>query len=345
MDTQPKPIPDRVIQWVRTWVATFARSESETIELLAGDGSPRQFYRVHVGHQTYVVLCDPGWAFSKDYAAHQQFLTRLPIAVPRFLKEDPTAGFLAMEDLGDEILQMRLKKDPAKKMDWLQRAAALLADLHARAFPVPGSLPVASRKFDERKYGEELAFTFEHLHDKFFGLGPRAPESNARLQRYCADLERMEPEVFCHRDYHCRNLLVRQERLFLIDFQDARLGPPQYDLASLVYDAYIILSDSERTTLLEGYREKIRGTALEASVRWPTFGNDLEAVALQRVVKAAGSFASFYNRYGKDTHLPYLRPALESARRLAQAQAGKVPAYRDLFPIEAWMSALEKKGL
>lgn len=345
MDTQPKPIPDRVNQWVRTWIATFARSGSETIELLAGDGSPRQFYRVHVGPKTFVVLCDPGWAFSKDYAAHQQFLTRLPIAVPRFLKEDPASGFLAMEDLGDELLQFRLKKEPTKKMEWLQRATALLADLHARAYPVPGSLPVATRKFDERKYGEELAFTFEHLHEKFFGLAPPPTDAKARIQRFCAELERLKPEVFCHRDYHCRNLLVREERLYLIDFQDARIGPPQYDLASLVYDAYISLSDTERTALLDGYREKIRGTSLEASVRWPTFLTDLEAVGLQRVVKAAGSFASFFNRYGKDTHLPYLRPALESARKLARSQAAEVPAYRDLFPIDAWLGALEKKRL
>jgi N-acetylmuramate 1-kinase len=345
MSTQKTGIPERVTNWVRSWLSIPAGTAGPKIELLAGDGSPRQFFRVQTGRESYVVLFDPTWALSKDYAAHQQFLAAARLPVPAFPKEDPAQGFLAMEDLGDELLQFRIRAQPQRRMAWLEEATKLLGDLHLKTFPVPARLPVATRRFDAQKYGEEMAFTFEHLHEKFLGLAPVSEDQKKRVAAFCRDIETVGPEVFAHRDYHCRNILVRQTdaALFLIDFQDARLGPPHYDLASLIYDAYVEISGEERKHLIALYRDRIRGSALDRKVNWESFGPDLEAVAFQRVVKAAGSFASFFNRYGKDTHLPYLLPALTSASNLAERATGRLKPFVEAFPLAEWKRAVEKR--
>ncbi len=343
MTTQNPRIAQRVTRWITAWLSTQKGSEPATIEFLAGDGSPRQFFRVKTGPLSYVVLFDDQWAFSKDYAAHQQFLNAAHLPVPAFLKEDPEAGFLVMEDLGDELLQFRLLSDPSRRLAWLESATRLLADIHAQTFPVPGTLPAASRHFDAKKYGEEMAFTFEHLHEKYLGLPPLAANQQKTLSDFCAEIAQMKPVVFCHRDYHCRNLLVRNNRLYMIDFQDARLGPPHYDLASLLFDAYVEMTEEQRLKLYSVYRERLRGTPLDRHIHWEMFHADLEAIALQRVVKAAGSFASFFTRYGKDSHLPYLAPALASAAYLAGRSKGKLKAFAKVFPIATWQQAAEKK--
>jgi N-acetylmuramate 1-kinase len=339
MTTQPKAIPEQVSTWVRAWLS----STPSSLELLAGDGSPRQFFRVKKDQKTYVVLFDPLWAFSKDYAVHQHFLSDSKIPVPSFLKEDPAAGMLAMEDLGDELLQLRIQAEPHRRMAWLEEAARLLSALHCRTFPVPASLPVSTRRFDAKKYGEEMAFTFEHLHEKFLGFAPLSAADKERVDRFCRAIERFGPDVFCHRDYHCRNLLVRDGRLFMIDFQDARLGGPHYDLASLVFDAYVEISDADRARLYSVYKEGLKGSALDRKIDWSRFEPELEAVAFQRVVKAAGSFASFFNRYGKSTHLPYLLPALTSAERLASRMKGELAEAGEVFPLSRWKQAVEKR--
>ncbi len=343
MTTQNKTIPVRVTTWIHDWLSTQKGAENPEIVLLAGDGSPRQFFRVKTARQTYVVLFDDTWAFSKDYAVHQHFLNAAHLPVPAFLKEDPKAGFMAMEDLGDELLQFRIQAEPHRRMAWLEAATGLLGDLHAKTFPIPPTLPVATRRFDAKKYGEEMAFTFEHLHEKFLGLKPLSSADKATVTAFCESIEKLGPDVFCHRDYHCRNLLVRDRKLFMIDFQDARLGGPHYDLASLIYDAYVEICDAERKRLFDVYRARIKGTALDGRVNWEAFPADMEAVAFQRVVKAAGSFASFFNRYGKDTHLPYLVPALNSALQLAEHSKGRLKDFAKAFPLAEWKKAAEKR--
>ena len=323
MTTQNTRVPERVSTWVRAWLSK-KNSQKETdwkIEPLAGDGSLRCYFRVKLESMgtSLVLLSDPQWICSKDYAPHQVYLSSHNIPVPRFIEIDVANGIGVMEDLGDELLQDRLRTletAPEKKFQWLDKACRLLADLQGKTFPVLPSLPVATRRFDAQKYFEELLFTEEHLCQKFLHQSPASILHLQVIRDYCTTLQSILPDTFSHRDYHTRNLLVCDDRLYMIDFQDARLGPVQYDLASLLFDAYVPLSMEERGRLLEGYKEALRQYPLFQKIVWDTFESDLWRIALQRTVKAAGSFASFFTRYGKRTYLPYLVPALESALTL-----------------------------
>lgn len=322
------------------------------LDVLAGDGSQRTFFRVQVtptqkNHNregaSFILLSDPGWYLSKDYAPHQVYLAGAGIPVPRFFFEDAKEGFLVMEDLGDELLQLRLQKEPQKKDDWLEQAVTLLAELHHRTFPVPNELPVASRSFDQTKYSEELNFTAEHLVHKWLGMPAIGDAEKADIAAFSGTIANLKPLVFSHRDYHCRNLLVHQDRLYMIDFQDARLGSPHYDLASLIYDAYVPITPAFRQKLIGIYKTTVTPTPLGAAIDWVNFDADLKRVAFQRVIKAAGSFASFVTRFGKTTHLPYLVPALEYARQLQTEVAALPQSSSPFFHVDKWLAAAKDK--
>lgn len=330
-------IPAQLTHWMENWIIKRGLSSSFSIFPLAGDGSTRQFFRVNAGKELFIVLFDPAWTLSQDYPAHQLFLQSHQIPVPHFHQIDSASGVVVMQDLGDELLQSRIQSRPETKFSWLTEAVKLLAKLHGETFPVPASLPVATRRFDQRKYADEFLFTLEHLSHGLLGLPPSTEQEKKAIESFTGMLETFSPEVFAHRDYHCRNLLLNQNGLFMIDFQDARLGPPHYDLASLLYDAYIPISESERTGLKETYRHAISRYVLHDAIDWASFDHNLRLVAYQRTIKAAGSFASFYTRYQKKTHLPYLVPALKSAMELEALCPEETSLLRPIFPLEKWI--------
>lgn len=338
-------IPKELHAWVENWLSTSGLPTDFSILPLAGDGSTRQFFRLSVKNTNYVVLFDPSWTLSQDYPAHQLFLESHRIPVPHFLKSDSKSGVLVMEDLGDELLQFRIQKDPSKKFEWLQKATTLLAVLHGETFPVPPSLPVATRRFDEKKYSDEFLFTLEHLSVGLLGLSKPSEEDRKILSRFTSELEKISPEVFAHRDYHCRNILVHKDALVMIDFQDARMGPPHYDLASLLYDAYVPITEVERTDLKALYRSTLGSYSLRDAIDWDRFDSKVRLVAYQRTIKAAGSFASFYTRYQKKTHLPYLIPALQSALELQKHCAAETKEIASVLLIEKWIELFSKLKL
>jgi aminoglycoside/choline kinase family phosphotransferase len=243
-----------------------------------------------------------------------------------------------MEDLGDALLQSVAAH--GEKARFLEKATEVLAHLHTTTYPVPQHLPVSTRAFDKTKFLDELKFTEEHLIRNLLGFPSWTQEHLTRLDTYCESLAAIKPRVFCHRDYHTRNILITRQRLWLIDFQDARMGAPHYDLASLLYDSYTVLSAREREWLRNIYENRGRGCALHAEIDWEHFDRDLQQMALQRLIKAAGSFASFFTRLKKTSHLRYIGPALEMAQPLANAWH-----LAEVFPIAQWLAKLKTAKL
>lgn len=311
-------IQSHTLEFLTQWLVTQGFNKNVSVQLLLGDGSTRCFYRVRdLGSSaSWILVSDPEWKQTKDYPAHQRALEKAKIAVPVFSVSDPKKGLLLMQDFGDELLQHRIQEEPENKEAWLHKAVVLLAHLHGRLYPVPKDLPACERRFDETKLFEELCFTLEHLREKLFGLAPLGSKNLNAIRHFCKTLDGFGPLVFCHRDYHCRNLLVYQNELWMIDFQDARLGPPGYDLASLVFDAYVPITKESRYHLIETYLKTLEGYPLRKEIRDASFERELFLLAYQRTLKAAGSFASFWTRFGKSTHLSYIEPALLLAKSI-----------------------------
>ncbi len=171
----------------------------------------------------------------------------------------------------------------------------------------------------------ELQHFCEHYLYRLCRIRPTANQRQqleAACERLCLRLQQ-EPQVLCHRDYHARNLLIQDgHRLTIIDHQDARLGPDTYDLASLIHDPYVSLPTSLAEELTHRFRAA-RPQQEQAGV----FAERLDAMAAQRLLKAAGTYAAQKVLRDSDVYLPYLPLALQRA----SAALARHPRHQDLL--------------
>jgi aminoglycoside/choline kinase family phosphotransferase len=121
-----------------------------------------------------------------------------------------------------------------------------------------------------------------------------------------------EPRVVCHRDYHSRNLMVREGRLAVIDFQDARLGPDTYDLASLLRDSYVDITDRELDDLIAYFLALKRSDDARTSA--DEFRRRFDLMALQRNLKALGTFGYQTVTRRNTVYIQYMPRTLRHAR-------------------------------
>ena len=226
--------------------------------------------------------------------------------MPTIVADDGT-GRQIVEDLGSEDLASRLAMHPGERADWIARAVdagTAIADL-----PDPKINPA----FDAALFRRELALAREAV----FDLLERRPlsASEARVHDAWADALVAEilghPVALCHRDFHANNLFPSDATVSVIDFQDARLGPDTYDLASLLW---------ERTTLdwmdVELARTAIARWASRRNVPAMEIAARLDRVLLQRAWKVCGTFARAVAEGRGEVYRRYLPGELALLRRL-----------------------------
>ncbi|HET6372191.1 MAG TPA: phosphotransferase, partial [Candidatus Polarisedimenticolia bacterium] len=170
-------------------------------------------------------------------------------------------------------------------------------------------LPASNTALDAERLLFELRFFAEHYVEGLQGSPLSDAEAGSldewfvRLAKEVAGYRR----VLCHRDFHSRNLMVRGERLFMVDFQDARMGPFTYDLASLVRDSYVQVPEELEREAIEFYREVTCAPESPQELR-----RAFRRTALQRNIKALGTFASQAMLRKNRLYLPYIAPTLAS---------------------------------
>jgi aminoglycoside/choline kinase family phosphotransferase len=220
------------------------------------------------------------------------------IAVPEIFWVAADSRFILLEDFGDELLFARRQKSSA--LEFYKKALDQLV-LIQKSRPTDR---VSARSFS----AELLTWEFEHFVE--YALEVRKKPISAfdlqslRLWMKSAveQLSRVSP-VVCHRDFHSKNLIVRaDQRLGVIDFQDALMGPDTYDLASLLRDSYVRLEDAEEKELVE-YFERQRARPIDRKL----FG----LMSLQRNMKAVGRFYYIQIVKGRDTHIPFVKPTMD----------------------------------
>ena len=297
---------------------------------LTGDASDRRYYRVLLPDASSIVLALTAEPFTFDslpFVNVARLLEQMPVPIPRVLGHADEIGVLALEDLGDVTLQAHLgAATPAEHAALYRQAVALIATLQRRGAELasPKYLPYGIA-FDVDKLTWELDFFIKHFLEAYRGVTiPAAARTELRSQfaTVIRDLA-AEPRVLCHRDYHSRNLMVHQGRLYIIDFQDARMGPDTYDLVSLLRDSYVDLPDQTVDELI-AYFLAVKGETLAE----PDFRARFNLMALQRNLKALGTFGyqttarrnTVYIQYIPRT-LRYVRHNLEQMPRLGNLRA------------------------
>jgi N-acetylmuramate 1-kinase len=304
-------------------------TRSPRVVPLTGDASDRRYYRILMSDSPSIVLSLYSAPFVFDrlsFVNVARLLAQMPVPIPTVLGHADDIGVLAQEDLGDVTLQAHLGAATSAEHAALYRqAVALIATLQRRGAELESNEFVPyGIAFDVEKLTWELDFFIKHFVEAYRGA-VIAPADREELRREFAGLIQelaSEPRVLCHRDYHSRNLMLHDNRLYIIDFQDARMGPDTYDLVSLLRDSYVDLPEETVDELL-AYFLALKGR----SGKEEEFRARFDVMALQRNLKALGTFGyqttarrnPVYIQYIPRT-LRYVRDNLENLPRFARVR-------------------------
>ncbi|MBI4639459.1 MAG: phosphotransferase [Candidatus Tectomicrobia bacterium] len=300
--------------------------EVKSVMKLKGDASDRNYYRVtfstdgaSAGESSFVVmkLAHPFLDGELPFLNILNHLKDCHLPVPNLYGYDQEKGLLFLEDLGDMTLQDTLREADEKAIrDFYRQAIDDLLIMQTIGSEQNRERCVAfTLAFDVEKLMWELDFFLMHTVQGLF----RTIIAEADLRfirqeflRICQLLSNQE-RVFTHRDYHSRNLMVKNGRLRIIDFQDARLGPCQYDLASLLRDPYVVLPDQLVEELIDYYVDQ-REYLLRETMDLREFRRIFDYMAIQRNLKALGTFGFMKGWRENNSYLEYIPPTVRYVR-------------------------------
>lgn len=312
------------------------------IRPLKGDGSDRRVYRLFLGKGHFILIAHPrgehGLPSENDsfcYICRHLGEKKLP--VPMLYAADRRRGLFLMQDFGDAHLEDHIKKMRSHRRRIVQAYQTVLKGLvqlqieGAQGFDTRYcyDTPVFDGLFSWKR---ETRYFLEAFCRGVLGCWqiPQGVEEELKELAFRVDEEKIR--LFLHRDFQSRNLMVWSGGIGIIDFQAARLGPPQYDLASLLIDPYVGLSEDIQEELLEFYLG-------ELSVRIPLGEKDFReryaVIAFQRNLQILGAFAFLSRVKGKTAfadHIPMALGALK--RRITQ------PPFRPYRRTRTWIAAL-----
>jgi N-acetylmuramate 1-kinase len=288
--------------------AAFLREvagEDWTVEPLAGDASVRAYYRIRKPDGSSVMLT---WyppelreQLRRFIRVYEELAPHAPL--PNVIGSSDAA--MLQRDVGDRTLYDVLHDDREEGVRLYRKAVDVLIGLQ-QARPATELLPPFTAQF----FFDELEMAREFYVEKLKGLdgAPLVP-----MLRKIAENIASHPYVLCHRDYHGQNIHVVNDELFVIDYQDLRMGPDTYDLASLLRDRGVA-------------RIIGRDTELELVDYYGRPGQRYFETLLQRSIKILGTFARQVIVRGRTHYLDFIPPALESIGRCLE----ELPEFRKL---------------
>ncbi len=269
------------------------------VEFLGARGSNRCFFKM--SNAIIILYDDEARKENARYATLAQWLAAKGIAVPKVLLNKPEMKMLVLENAGaTDLATEARRKGTLLTYRPVVEALAAFGKLAEES-----DLPELEAEFDAALWAEEQALFKE------YALGRRyARACSEEVEKDFAKLTEVlekEPRALVHRDFQSSNVLWKNGKLSIIDFQGMRKGPAVYDLASLVYDPYMKLSDTERAALITLYG-KVTGRSDVAKV--------LPFAAAERLVQALGAYGRLAS-VGQTGFSQYILPALENLLAVA----------------------------
>ncbi|OAG28051.1 aminoglycoside phosphotransferase family protein [Thermodesulfatator autotrophicus] len=274
---------------------------------LAGDGSARKFYRLLQKNRSFILIYPQPGEFglkeARSYIKIGKFLKRNGLPVPEIYDYDEESGFILLEDLGDTRLEDLPKN---KRYEFFPQAFKILAKLKEIKPSFPKESVLDTLFYDENLIWEKEALYFKTSFVEGY-LGLKDEEIESLLRALWEKAKRyVDFSSLLHRDFQSRNLMVKDNSLWIIDFQGMRIGPTAYDLASFLIDPYQGLTCEEISFWLGDFQRKYPGLISEEA---------FYALALFRNLQALGAFAKL-SREGKPWFAYYIPPALKSLKEL-----------------------------
>jgi aminoglycoside/choline kinase family phosphotransferase len=285
------------------------------VSALSGDASTRRYYRVADGGRHYVLALypEPFAAERLSFLTIHALLRDYGLPVPGIVEVDGGRGIVLQEDLGDLTLQEALRGCSAADLaEHYREAVDELVLLQREAARGPQQAECFRIAFDIEKLSWELHYFLKHFLEGQRGCDLSVEDRSRLAEAFHLLSQEIAswPRVLCHRDYHSRNLMQHAGRLYWIDFQDARMGPATYDLASLLRDAYVDVPEGLQEELEERFRQK----AVPGEARG-VFRRRFDLMCVQRNLKALGTFGYMATVRHNPVYLPYIPRTLAHARR------------------------------
>ena len=310
--------------------------DAQTVLPLTGDASDRRYFRVLRKKAKPLVLALHAGPIDFDampFVSVARLLAAVPLPVPRILHHSNELGVLGLEDLGDMTLQANLGAASASEHAALYReAVTLIVRMQQRGDTLRSDhYPPYRIAFDVEKLTWELEFFVKHYLLGYKGAILADEERDLLRREWSAIVEELaaEPRVLCHRDYHSRNLMLHRGQLYMIDFQDARMGPDTYDLASLLRDSYVDLTAPQVDELIAFFLA-LKG----ASGQDDEFRRRFDLMAVQRNLKALGTFGYMTTARNNTVYIQYIPRTLAYVK----ANLAKYPRFERLRGLlEPWL--------
>jgi N-acetylmuramate 1-kinase len=305
---------ERLLDQTRERFPHYNESKVEILPLEKG-GSDRRYYRVRFGpeHSLILVKYNPQKRENEQFVAIANFLNEIGVNAPLIYFHDQDQALIWMQDLGEEDLWHHRNEPWAVRRRFYEAALDQVALLHS-------SEPVSLEKmhlhpvFDESLYRWEQNYCLENC----LGLYFQVPAAEIEWLRAHAAFENLAKQldsyrrVLVHRDFQSQNIIVWDEQAYLIDFQGLRPGLRQYDLASLLFDPYVMLTNQERAYLLRYYFERN-----DHGWKFPEFEAVYLHCAIQRLMQALGAYAVIGVLREKKEFLRHIQPAIKSLIEVA----------------------------
>lgn len=301
-------------QWKNKKILDFSATP------LFGDASGRQYFRIDFGKETAILMkvadVIPG-EFGRgdsynDFIEIRALFESSGLNVPKLYSSIPEHKVLLLEDLGDETLFKAIEKEKRSKIRYLRFAIDMLSQMQKALYERNRfDSPADKRIFDTKLFMDEFYHFFEYMiakrvYDKpFKGVWPKLEKKFKGISHELSVL----PYIFSHRDFQSKNIMIKDGKGFLIDFQDALMAPAVYDLVSLLRDSYVVLSDSEVEILLKYYWDT-NSVAPDLFSGFDAFERTFYLQTLQRKMKDAGRFIYLNQVKGKEWFIPYVVPTL-----------------------------------
>ncbi len=324
------------LQALQDWTARQLGSESLDIAPASADASFRRYFRVTAKGRDYIVMdAPPAHEDCRPFIAVARLFADAGVNVPQVLAQDLDRGFLLLTDLGNTTYLSALgeaasNQDVAREL-YLASNDALI---HIQQASRPGVLP----DYDRALLTRELMLFPDWYVAKHLGVVMK-DEQRAILETVFGRIlanNLAQPQVYVHRDWHSRNLMVSEPNPGILDFQDAVYGPITYDLASIYRDAYIQWEEEQQLDWVIRYWEKARAAHLPVREDFGEFWRDFEWMGAQRQIKVLGIFARLYHRDGKDGYLKDMPRVMHYLRKTCER-------YDELKPLLFLLDALQDR--
>lgn len=301
-------VSDERLEQLKSWLAAQGYC-ADTLTPLSADAGFRRYFRLQTDSDTRIAVdAPPQYEDSESFINIANLLRKSGLLTPAVYCYNLEKGFMLLSDLGSQHLQdAATPADTRAAQPLYARALQTLIKIQRKA--AAHTLPDYTADF----LRQELAlfpqwYLHKHLHYKC------TTAEEKKLQRcfdYCIDSACEQPQVFVHRDYHCRNLMIQPDQeIAIIDFQGALHGPVTYDLVSLLRDAYVEWPDAFVQAHLDLHYQSLDATLLQAEYAHTgnpptrqTYQKWFDLMGLQRHLKILGIFCRLHYRDGKSHYL------------------------------------------